>query len=303
MRARFKETRDPSGMNECVLRASQDGAEKVQEALFSSPFLAERKLVVLEGYLSAPKATQEEMVDMVQRKPDSTVVVFYDEASASTLAKSPLFGLLKDEEFTEEYPALDGRSAEQFVVQECDTAGMKIETRAVRSMVTMVGTDTWTLHQESMKVCAYAQATGAKMITQQIVEEMVNGERDESMFAYLDACTQGRSGQATTLLESLFEQGVAELQLVSMLGKQVRTMLGAKDLMERGVADKQVVASSLGVHPFPAGKAMAAARRASLRGLADLHDDLLETEHLLKTGGTRPKISLDLFTAKAASLK
>lgn len=303
MRRRFRETRDTSGLNEVVLRATDDGIERVQEALFSSPFLADRKMVVLEGYLSAPKDLQERVVEALERKPDSTVAAFFEGSSAKSLTRSPLFAALKDDEFSEEFPALTATGAERFVASECAEQGAKIELRAAKAMIAMVGTDPWALHHECAKVCAYAAAGGAGTVPLAAVEATVNGERDESVFAYTDACMQHRGGQAVSLLEQLFEQGVAELQLVSMLGKQMRTMVGAKDLMARGTNDKQAVASALGVHPFPASKAMSAVRSVALPSLLSLYGDIVETERLLKTGGTRPKVSLDLFTAKAAKTR
>lgn len=301
MRERFRQTRDASGLNEARLRASDDGFDRVQEALFSSPFLAERKLVVLEGYLGAPKDLQERIAESLGRKPDSTVVIFYEESSASSFAKSPLFAVLKGSEFTEEFPGLSPAQAERFVAVECQDHGVRMDPRAARTLVSLCGSDTWSLHQETAKVAAYAKAKGMPSVTEAVVHEMVDGERDESVFSFLDACTAGKAGQAMVLLERLMDSGTAELQVAAMLGKQVRTMVGARDLMDRGVADKQAVASALGVHPYPAGKAMAAVRRSSLGSLVSLHDGIVETERLLKTGGTTPKVSSDLFTLRAAS--
>jgi DNA polymerase-3 subunit delta len=300
MRARFRETRDVSGLNERVLRASEHSLEDVQEALFSSPFLADRKLVVLQGFLGLKKADQEAIVDMLDRAPDSTVAIFHEQASGSALAKSPLFARLKNEDFSEEFAGLDGASAEAFVAQECAASGMKIDRKAARALVGLAGLDVWTLHQEAAKVSAYAGALNAKIITEAMVNDMVNGERDESVFPFLDACMQGQAGKAAVLLEGLVKSGTSEFMVLSMLAKQMRTMLGAKDLERRGYHDKNEVAKKLGIHPFPAGKAVAAVRAFSYERLLHLHDRLIELEGSFKTSGPDLLAGLDLFSIEAA---
>lgn len=301
MRARFRETRDASGLNERVLRVAEDSIDDVQEALFSSPFLSERKLVVAHGFLGAKKADQDRIVEMLGRAPDSTVAIFVEQASAKALAKSPLFGALKGEDFSEEFPALDGTSSESFVVGECKANGASIDRAAVRTLIALVGLDAWTLHQEIGKLCAYAAASGAATVTEAMVHEMVNGERDESVFPFLDACMQGRGDKAAELLESLVHGGTSEFMILSMLTKQMRTMLGAKDLERRGYRDKGEIARKLGVHPFPAGKAMTAVRSVPYDRLLVLHDRLIEIERGFKTGGPSLLAQLDVFGIIASS--
>lgn len=301
MRERFSATRDASGLNALVLRAKEADADRVAEALFASPFLAERKLVVFEGFLSAPAALQEAVAGMLGRKPESTVAIFHEDGGPADFAKSALLPLLKDQKFTEEFAPLSGAQVEKIVIDECATQGVAISPRTVRALLSVVGTDAWQLHEEIGKLCAYAKATKAAAIDEAMLAQLVTGVREESLFALVDACTEGRCGDASVLLERLLNAGTSELQVVAMLGKHYRTLIAVADLVERGERDKDAVARRLGIHPFPASKAIAAVRRLSPASLRARYEELLEIERGVKTSAAKPIALLGLFLAKASA--
>ncbi|MEY4744390.1 MAG: hypothetical protein RL272_335 [Candidatus Parcubacteria bacterium] len=301
MRERFSATRDASGLNTRALRAKEDDIDAVSEAVFASPFLAEKKLVVLEGYLRAPAADQERIEAMLGRKPESTVAIFFEDVGAAGLSKSPLLPFLARQKFTEECTALTGAQIERALVDECASQGVTLPPKTARAILSVVGEDSWQLHEEASKLCAYAKATGATAVTDAAVGLLVAGAREESLFALIDACTEGRCADAMSMLERLLDTGTSELQVVAMLEKQYRTLIAAADFIERGERDKNVVAKRLGIHPFPAGKAMAAARRHSPASLRARYGVLLEIERQMKTSAGAPNALLGLFMAKMAA--
>jgi DNA polymerase-3 subunit delta len=299
LRDRFCAARDSSGLNERKMRAGDDSADSLAEVLFASPFLADKKLVVLQGYLQEVKEDQKKIVEMLEKKPDSTVAIFYEEAGKSKLSGSPLLKALEGQKFTEEFSALEGQQAVGFIASECAELDQQIEVRACQALVELVGSDSWALHNEIEKLCAYTSATKKKMVTEEMVNEMVSGEREESIFAFLDACMQGRSNDAMPLLERLVASGTGEMQLLAMLQKQMRTIIGARDLLDRGIFDKQDVARRLGIHPYPASKAMAVARNADVSKLRDRMNRLIEIEGGFKTGDTQLKARIGVFALDA----
>lgn len=301
MRERFSATRDASGLNALVLRAKEADMDRVAEALFASPFLAERKLVVFEGFLSAPAAQQETLAGMLGRKPESTVAIFHEDAGAADLAKSPLLPLLQKQKFTEEFVPLSGAQMEKHVTDEFAAQGVTVSPKAVRALLAVVGTDAWQLHEEIAKLSAYAKATNATAVDEAMLGTLVSGAREESLFALVDACTEGRCGDASVMLERLLDAGTSELQVVAMLGKHYRTLIAVADLVERGERDKDAVARRLGIHPFPASKAIAAVRRLSPAALRDRYEELLEIERGVKTSAAKPVALLGLFLAKASA--
>ena len=300
IRERFSAARDAVGLNTATFRAGTDSADRAAEAIFASPFLAEKKMVVLEGYLKAGAADQAKLGDAIARAPESTVVVFFEALGSEGLAKSPLLPILKAEKYTEEFSAQSPASAEKFAMDEAAAAGVKLDPKAARALVTLLGTDSGQIHQEVAKLSAFALGSGHKMISEATVMQMVADGRDAEIFAFLDAVTEGRTKTSSKMLEQLLSSGTTEIQLVTMLLKQYRAALAARDLVERGVADANVLAKALGMHPFPAGKAIAFARRHERPALVRAYERLVQMEQSAKSGGPKAKVSLALLLAETS---
>ncbi len=302
MRERFSATRDSTGLNAVQLRGKDATIEAVAEHLYASPFLAEKKLLVLDGFLRADTELQTVLAEMLPRKPESTNVIFFEDTGAKDLAKSPLLPLLAKQKFTEECVPLAPAQRERAVTAECAAAGVPLAPAAARALMAAVADDAWRLNEEVSKLVSYAKATGSPQITAEHVSLLVTSGAEESVFELVDACTDGRAGVAVVLLERMLAQGAAPLQLVAMLTKQYRTLLAAADLVEAGIGDKNELARLLGLHPFPAGKAMAAVRRPGVTParLRDRFEALLQVERGIKTSAAAPEVLLGMWVAADA---
>jgi DNA polymerase-3 subunit delta len=298
MEAKFRADRDATGLNSIRMTAKKASIDEVAEALFATPFLSEKKLVVLEGFLDAPKDTQEALAGFLERKPDSTTVIFYDEGGAEDFKKSVLFPVLKDAKFTTEHAALSPAQAAKQVQQTCKEHGITMSPRALQNFLAAVGNLSWQRETELEKLCSYAAATGAQEITEQMVKELVPAAQEEDLFAFIDACLAGRSKDAVTLLESALASGASEIQITAMLGKQFRNLIAVRDCFDRGLTDKNLVAKAVGMHPFPAAKALQACRKFSPEALQAFHGQLLDIEHRLKTTSGKSAVLLEVFTAR-----
>ena len=302
VRSQFAAQRDPAGLNSAVLRAVEANWPQVSEALFSSPFLAEKKLVVLENFLSAAKPElQTQLAEALEKLPETTNAVFFEEAGAGKFRRSPLFAALAKEKFSLEFPALDAAAAGRLVREEVQAAGVGMEIRAVQDLIGLVGVDSWSLCQEVAKLSAYALARGAKAVTPADVAELVSEAQADAFFVFLDACVAGRERLALAALEKLFLSGMAEMQIVTLLEKHFRLLIAARDQLDRGLNDSAALAADCGAHPFVAGKALAAARRFDLRSLADRHADLVDIERFLKTGGGKARALFDIFAVRLSA--
>ncbi|MDD5252259.1 MAG: DNA polymerase III subunit delta [Patescibacteria group bacterium] len=297
-RAQFLKTRDPSGLNVATLRAASCDLAEAEQALFAAPFLAERRLTILDGFLSAwPKEQQEHLAEMAGRLPETTAAIFFEAAGAGELGRSPLFQGLAAEKFSVECPALNPATAQQFACDEAASAGMPMSPAAARTLVTAVGTDAWRLHGEAAKLAAYVAGCGRKEISEGDVRETVTPAQEEPIFAFLDHCAAGRGQAAAGALERLFESGMAESQAVAMLLKHFRLLACAADLREAGLG-REELAGKLGVHPYAAGKALQLAGRFSPETLADRYRELVSIDRDLKTGGGSAKPRLVIFAAR-----
>src|SRR6188474_1509189 len=126
MREQFTAKRDATGLNTVVLRYPGADISDAAEAIFASPFLAEKKMVVLEGFLAASDADQKTLAEALARKPESTVAVFFENEGADAFKKAALYALLAGQKFSVECATLAGPQLLRFVIDECAAAGTAI---------------------------------------------------------------------------------------------------------------------------------------------------------------------------------
>jgi len=303
IRERFKQTRDPSGLNTDIFRAGDRTSVELAEAIITYPFLGERKMVIADGFMSQNKADQEAVLHALQRQPETTVAVFYESTDLASLSGSPLLSFLSDNRFTEEFKPLAGEQITGFIASECENHGLKIEVRACAELAQATGTDSWQLVQEISKLCSFAAAKGLQIISISMVKELVAGTNEESIFDFLDACFDGHSRRAAPLLDRLVQSGVNDLQILAMLQRQLRSLIGARDLLDRGISDRQTIAGKLGIHPYPAGKAIASVQRLRLADLKTAYAELVEIERRFKSGTGRLLTELTLFSCSVQRSK
>ncbi len=301
VRGRFSATRDASGMNCMSFRATEQTVEAAMEALLTAPFLAERKMVVLEGYLTEETEAQQRLVELLGRLPESTVAVFFEAASAEQLKDGPLFSLLKKQEFSAEHGPLNASQAAAFVAAEAQQSGVAAPAGVARALVSRVGPDSWRLAAETAKISAYVLASGRQEMLESDVQALVAGAAQEPVFAFVDSCLDGRPAEALAQLAALLDSGMSEFQILAALAKQFRTVLCAQDLVRRGIKDAQVLAGMLGIHPFPAGKAMASGWKYRPATLRARFQELVEIERRAKTGAASPAAMLSVFASRVAA--
>lgn len=300
-RDNFIAKRDATGMNVAVFRAAGADPDEVAEAVATSPFLAEKKLVILDGFLRSGKKIQERIGEAARVKPDSTVVIFFEDCAADEITDSPLFSKLRAEKFSVECAA----PTPAVMVAEAKKIGadrdLSFALGALQNLLVLVGTDMWKLSAETEKLCAYAAAKSSAVITAEMVRLLASGDQEASIFAYLDACSARQPQRAAPLLEQLYEDGMAELQIISTLSRHIRSLLAVKDLMAQGIRDKNAVAKAAGIHPFVASKAMSAVRAFSEVELTARLGDLLELESSIKTSSSgKSRSALTLLSHKVA---
>ena len=82
-----------------------------------------------------------------------------------------------------------------------------------------------------------------------------------------------------------------------MIARQVRILLGVKDLAARRLRPDEI-ASQLGQKPFVVRKALDQARGFSDAELAQMHDRVLDLDHATKTGRADAETGLELLVVE-----
>ncbi len=300
MKSAFKDKFDPTGMNTGVFPASDstklDQAEILQAAC-SYPFLGEKRMVIIGDLISTQKKdTHKVWLEGFGRIPDSTIVVLHESSAPASLEKKPLFKQLSkmSEVHTYPFPQLQGSPLSKWITGRIKAKRGSIEQNALRALVERVGSDLWQMSHEIDKLVVHADGSS---ITTEAVNDLVHASFEGQIFALMDAISKKQSSRAIQLLEEERFSGANDHYLLTMLSRQVRTLLGARSVLDNNpMATKQDVADATGSHPFVAQKALEQARGFSLDQLKEAHNLLFEYDRGLKTGRINAELAVDLVT-------
>ena len=293
---RLKAQTGPQDVLEANVTRGQASAFTPQQVLAlcsTVPFLASKRLVIVEGLLSlfdgrrpsrrgrrAQDADSEwlTLADFVPDMPPSTDLVLLDGAvnrGNSLLAKLSPLG-----EVTE-FPALRGARLNRWIQDRAAAAGCAISGEGVRLLAELVGGNLWTLNSEIEKLSLFCNGRRAEAEDVRLLVPFAN---EVNVFNAVDAVMERRFSDALRAMRRLMEGGATGTYIVAMVARQVRLLLLAKDLEDSGVPQSQM-GTRLGVtSDWVLGKVREQANRYSATGLETLHRGLLETDLAIKTG-------------------
>jgi DNA polymerase III subunit delta len=308
-----KSVGDPTALmtNTTVLEGKTVTPEQFRAACETVPFLAEKRLVIVEGLLErfepkgrAPKKKlknqndQEEIykpiADGIKKLPPFTELVLL---GGKLNAGNPLLQEIMPQAKIKSFPMLKGNQLTQWIERRLvsQQKGSKISPKAAALIVRLVGNDLWTMSNEIDKLLLYV---GERQIEETDVKAVVSNAQDASIFSMVDAILESRVGAAQELLQQLFRQGMAPAQILVMLSRQVRIIFQVKELRQTGKT-RGDIQSKLGLNSdFVLRKAWEQADSYSPARIRDVYHKLLETDISIKTGKMDGELALDVLIAE-----
>jgi DNA polymerase-3 subunit delta len=282
------------------------------------PFMGAHRLVLVEGLLARfqapggrrrPGAGQarhggpgrqadlgpwRDLPAALESLPPSTTLVFVDEGISEG---NPLLRLLSPLAQVQHFPRLNQRDLPGWIQTRARREGVDMSPAAVRLLADLVGNDLWALWQELKKLATYA--SGRRM-EEEDVRALTTAAREASVFTLVDAVVEDRPDQALRLLEQLLEQGAAAPYLLSMITRQYRNLLLAKEMQsQRRPAGE--IGERLGISSrFALGKVLEQAGRYSPARLKASYRRLLEADVSIKSGTYREELALELLVQDLA---
>ena len=274
----------------------------------TAPFLAEKRLVVIDGLLGRfePKGRPRQkkvtgrgggedgaksFAEAMSNIPESTVIVLTDGRIKST---NPLLKLLSSQAEVRAFPLLREPQLRQWIEKEVAEQGAAISPQAAELLARLVGGNLWIMSGEITKLTLF---TGGKRIEVEDISKVVSSAQEANVFAMVDAILESKAGVAERLLEQLMGKGASSAYLLAMLTRQVRLVVQAKEMRRQRKSDMEIQ-SRLGLAPFPLRKTLEQAQRYPLERLKQLYDKLLQTDLYIKRGKFEGGLALNLLVAE-----
>jgi DNA polymerase-3 subunit delta len=118
--------------------------------------------------------------------------------------------------------------------------------------------------------------------------------RQSKVFDLTDALGRRDTATALALLHELLAQGESPLGIVALTAFQTRALMQVRLLSDRGMPAHQIAATA-GLAPFVVDKSLRLARRFTFAELETAHRTLLEIDTALKRSRMTPELALDLL--------
>jgi len=295
--------------NTTTLDGQQLTLDQLRTVCETAPFLAERRLVIVNGLLerfeSKSRARRKvktaytvnqqnehkSFSSCITQIPDSTILVLIDGRIGSN---NPLLRELSAKAEIKSFPLLKNDRLRQWIVQRVKQEGGSISVEAVNLLAKLIGSDLWSIANEINKLVLFA---AGRRIEKEDVKQLVNHAQEANVFAMVDAILESKAGVAEQLLQRLLEGGAAPAYLLVMLSRQARMIVQAKELRNQRKAEAEIQ-DRLGLTAeFALRKVLEQADRYPMSQIMAVYHKLLETDLFIKTGKYGGELALNLLVA------
>lgn len=278
---------DSSGMNSSLFDGDYN-LEKIRSDVKSLPFLADRRLVIVKNILSAKGIDGKKFIEMLDKKPDSTILLFIEEGEPDK--RTVLYKRLMKEK-SKELNILQGGELIKWIKGETEKNGGTIETKEANMLVGYYGGDLWQLKNEIRKLINYN-----KKITEENIEKLSVSNANVKVFDLTDAITAKNKEKAFKILGELLDSGENEMYVLSMIQWQVRNLAMIYDLKN---ASEREIASKAKMNPFIVRKTLSATRKIeNMDTIKNYYGSIIDAENDIKTGAKEPDVALELLVNK-----
>lgn len=309
---------DPSlaALNTSLIDGRVAALADVRAACDALPFLAARRLVVIEGWLTrllaraepaeddeggeggeeprrsggggAAREAMAALVDYLPRLPESAALVLVEprDLPERNLVLKAAAGA--DWAYVKRFDLPKGEALVRWIRARAKAAGGEFSREAAESLAD-VEADPRALGNEIVKLITYVGFE--RPVELDDVQALTPAGGEAKIFDLVDLIGQRRGPQAMRELHKLLETA-DPLYVLTMIVRQYRLMLQAKELLGERATEADV-SRALGLHPFPTGKICAQARNFSLDGLERIYRRLLDYDVSIKTGQMDAAAALD----------
>ncbi len=290
---------DLADLNLAVLEGKKLKLDQLISACEAFPFIAERRLVVVNDLLKHLKAGKErdEMRAYLERVPATCDLILVEQEDIDK--RNGIFTWLKKvdgkQSRVEEFTPREGAALLRWLGERAQALHVVLEPPAAQKLVEYVGNESRALVNELAKLASYV-GTGGR-ITPREVETLVEDGQEQNLFAFIDELSQRRRGPALASVRHLLNDGQAAQYILFMVARQLRILLMVKELAGKRMRPDDM-AAHLGQRPFVVRKAVDQSRAFTDDELLMLHDRLVQYDQMSKTGQIEAEAALELLVAE-----
>jgi DNA polymerase-3 subunit delta len=302
---------DMEGPNLLRIEGNRATLPEILAACNTVPFLAPRRMVIVEGLLARLAGEGERsgkrkkkttpgggegsdaggaFVEALRTIPMSTVLVMVEGKMEKT---NPLLKALSPiaEVIEHSLPDIRGPELPEWVRSRARGYGSEISPQAVKLLIEFIGNDLRVLSQEIEKLSLYA---AGRRVEESDVRLLVSCVREANIFVMVDAIVERRAAVASRLMHQLLSDGAPPSYLLHMIVRQFRFLVQIRELLTKGVPPASIGGAVGLTSQFALRKAVEQAQAYSMPRLVESYRKLLDADIAIKTGALDAEVALDL---------
>ncbi len=252
------------------------------------PFLAERRVIVLEG-TGLLKAGGEELAAYFAEPCETTNWILVE---SDCDKRSKLFKAADKAGLCIEFSSQDETTLKKWVLGLIKKEGKQITEHTLELFLEMTGTDMHVIRQELEKLLCYT--LDKEVIEEKDVEAICIPRITGHIFDMVDAIGVKDRQKALALYNELQALREPPIRILFLIGRHMNLLLQIKDLKKRG-ADQKTMASKAGVPPFTIGKYLKQSGLYKTEQLKRALGRCIEADEAIKTGALQDKMSVELL--------
>lgn len=221
--------------NLTIFDASRATPEQILDNLLTFPINSPRRLTIIQAAEALGANLSEAFLDYLTDPNPFTCAIFIGQ-KADRRTKF-LQTLEKKGAIIAFYPLFD-QDLRQWIQQRVAEFGQSITAEALSLLVELVGPDLIKLEQEIFKL-SLRKGKGLEIEEEDIIALSEN-MREESPFALAQAVADSDLPKSFYLLYKNLRQGEPPLLLLSLIGRQMRLVGKAKELLAEGLSRKEI---------------------------------------------------------------
>lgn len=300
-------------VNTSLLDGQQLSLRELREVCSAAPFLSPVRLVIVQDLLKcfetkkktgrqvssrAESSSKSKIAEwralgdyVKEQMPPTTVLILVDSKLEN---KNPLLKSLSPLARVRAFSQLRGKDLRNWIQGRISHKGGTISYGAIDLLIEFIGGDLWAMVNEIDKLLAHSSG---QSITEDDVKLVTSYVREASIFALVDAVLEGRVKIAQRLLHQLLQEGVTPAYILTMIARQLRLIVRAKDSSNKSPSSQ--IQNGLNVTSnYSLDKALKQAKAYNMSQIKQAYNKLLETDIAVKTGKYDDDLALDLLVVE-----
>lgn len=190
------------------------------------------------------------------------------------------------------FPPMTPGDLAHWLRRQADRHNIRLTDGASEKLLLLCGGSTQLIAQEIGKLALHAGEGGT--VDERAVERLVSRTTEQNVFLLVEELAGLRLDRAMDIFHDLLKHREEPIKILALIAGELRLMLLAKPLAERGMRHEQI-AAGLNVKPFRIKKAIEHARHFRTDKLRHALSRLADLDYRMKSGQIDKVLALELF--------